>query len=1605
MEQEWTIQRIVAWIIKESATTKEQGDTFERLMRLFFKEEPSWKAQFEEVWLWDDWPLRDGHDHGIDLVAKNVGEDSYTAIQAKCYAPSTRVNKSEIDSFVSASNREHFTRRIFVSTGHDLSPNAEKELENALPPVTRLSLADLASYEIDWSKWSPEADALTRTSAKTPMDHQEKARAMVREAFVDEGQDRGQLIMACGTGKTYTGQIVAEDLLGGDGLVLILAPSIALISQTITSWYADRTIPFTAHSICSDADATGDTSDLSPYDLVVPATTDPEKLVANIQRAPTGLNVVFSTYQSLPQIMAAQKEHGLNDFDLVICDEAHRTTGTTDNADTPSGFRLIHHNERIRAKRRLYMTATPKVYSDSVSTKAEESGQWVASMDNEDMFGKVLYAIGFREAVNLGLLVDYKVVVFGVETSDLDALFTQGALDSEKVPAEELAKWVGVLNTLAKREQVSGHERAFDEGDDIPLQRAVAFTSRINKSKEVQAGLPHLAEKFQTITGVDGEHLQIEVQHVDGTQSASKRNEALAWLADQPGKQVARVLTNAQCLTEGIDVPALDAIVMLEPRESQIDIVQAIGRVMRSHTDPITGKEKEFGYVIIPVPVLPGQSVEEKLDARGFRTIHQVVSALRSHDPDLNHEINILRFADTSEGSGDGDPTPDDKFVFQGTLAFGKDLAELKEKCWAEMVRRVGDVHYLARWTDTVVDTAAALEQRIAAVIERRGMKGKFQDFVAGLRADLNEGISETDAIALLAQHLITEPVFDSMFPGYLIAASNPVAHSMRTMLDALTGKGLEAEVEDLQGFYQTVRDHVRGLEGNPRARQKVLIKLYEDFFQKAFPKQADALGITYTPTQVTDFIIHAADDALRRHFDGASLTDEGVHVIDPFTGTGNFPVQMLRSGLIKPHDLARKFTNELHANEIQLLAYYIATVNIETTYHALASGDPEKPVQAFPGIVYTDTFQLGEDANDDHLFEIFPNNHKRVSRQNSLDIRVVVGNPPYSVGQKNQNDDNENQSYPKLDNRIVATYRKAGAKQFARQKLKDSYIRAIRWGSDRVLSGGGVMAYVTNGGYIDTKTFDGFRKSLIKEFDHVYVYNLRGGVRGKKGDEATAEGGSVFGILTSTAILIAVSNGDKPAGQGVLHYAQTPDGQTASDKLDSLAAAAISGSPLDAVEWEVVTPNAEGDWINHRSKSLEEFRPVHSEGKGDGGIFASKSPGVVTARDPWHWNSSKPALQANVQKLVGFLNDEAARYIASGLTAPKAKERQNQVKDFVSNDPERVSWHYGDYSRIASHKTYEMPDDGDFAEGMYRPFHRRHVLTSPALNRSPGSMKSYFPQGCDNRVITLSSGSGRVSFSALMVDSTYDFSFYVDSAQGFPLYVYDTGTPDEGQLVNDPIRMSGISGDALSDFQELDSSITSEAVFNYVYAVLHHQEYRAQFESDLRVRLPRIPDPKSAETFWAFSEAGQLLSDLHLGYESADVWTGLEIREKTSDPDPTVKSMKFPKTLPNPDPTKTSKVADKSVIIVNDEISVHGIPSRCYEYELGSRSALEWVIDQWQYKIDTRNKSGLVNDPNDWANEHGDPRYIIDLIGKVVTVSMETLDIIDALPELDLPD
>ncbi|MDI6411135.1 DEAD/DEAH box helicase family protein [Streptomyces albus] len=1601
---------------------RDRGTRFEELMLQYLSTDPQWNEQFSRVWLWADWPgaEHDKRDTGIDLVAQDRETGGFCAIQCKFYEPHHTIRKEDIDSFFTASGKGGFTRRMIISTTEKWGVHAEAALADQQIPVTRLGLSDIANSPVEWHL--PTEDApfeLSLQDKKAPRKHQVAAIDDVFEGFAKHS--RGKLIMACGTGKTFTGLKIVERLQkeraqAGEGehtTILFLVPSIALLSQTLREWSFEAEVPLRSFAVCSDTkvgkqQSKGDDEDMATHDLALPATTDPDQLIkqmASVEAAP-GLTVVFSTYQSIATVAAAQKK-GLARFDLILCDEAHRTTGVTLAGHDESAFVRVHNDDYLGADRRLYMTATPRIYNEDTKADAKNAEAVLASMDNEEMFGPEFHRLGFGQAVEQGLLTDYKVLILTIDEGVVAKTLQEGiAGGSSELNIDDAAKIIGCWNAMAKRTGTFADGSGFAEGE-APMKRAVAFARSIADSKSIATRFTEVVDAYDD---ADDDVLRCEVAHVDGSFNTLQRNQLLDWLKQDPGQNQARILSNARCLSEGVDVPSLDAILFLHPRNSVVDVVQSVGRVMR------LAPGKNYGYIILPVAVPAGTPPEKALaDNRRFKTVWQVLQALRAHDDRFNATVNQIELNknkpdnkigigsigpnDETIGDQDGSSSADSAQAAKDKEAQSAQhiqdalfsVSDWRDAIYARIVDKVGERHYWEDWAKDIAQIADRHVTRIQAALAIPEKQGAFQEFVGELRATINPGVTDSDAIDMLAQHIVTKPVFDALFKDYGFAEHNPVSKAMQRMLDILDDQGLDAEAKTLEGFYHSVKVRAEGID-NHEGRQRVIVELYDKFFKTALPKTADALGIVYTPLEVVDFIIRATEQALAKHL-GRSLSDEGVQIIDPFVGTGTFPVRLLQSGLIKPEDLLRKYTSELHANEIVLLAYYIAAVNIEAAFYDLAGGD----YQPFEGIVLTDTFQLAEGTAQLDGMDVLEGNSERAKKQQTQDITVVVGNPPYSVGQDNANDDNQNLKYEVLDERIKQTY---AARSTASNKnsLYDSYVRAIRWASDRIKDEG-IVAYVSNGGYIDGNTADGLRKSLIDEFDAIYCYNLRGNQR-TAGELSRKEGGKIFdsGSRNTVAILLLVKGGmsSGTAGDCMLYYRDIGDYLSRDDKLRVLGA-----QSLDSVEWQRLAPSAEGDWINQRDRRFATFRALGDKtAKGESqAIFELYSPGLQTNRDAWVYNYAAQRLGENVESLIKFYNAQADDFKehckAAGITSPKAADAEK----FISRDPQRISWSSSLIAKLAQGKRLGYATE-HIVTSAYRPFSRQAVYFDRDLNHRPGKLPQMFPSpDHENFGFYVNGFHATADFAVLATDLVPCLDIFGKGGYFFSRYTYRELSHEDDLFAaagEDGAyeRVDNITDAALRDFQQShkDPKITKDDLFFYCYGLLHSIEYRTTFTADLKKSLPRIPKVRD---FWAFAEAGRKLADLHINYEQAEPYGGI-VEKVAGDVSGTSASELY--RVVKMKIHKTKGQSDRSMIIYNPRVTLTNIPDEAYRYQLGARSAIEWIIDRYQVKVDKASK--ITNDPNDWSD---DPRYIIDLLKRIVTVSLETMKIVDALPPLEI--
>lgn len=1588
-----TISELLEEFRKIFGNERDKGTAFEKLIKMYLENEPKYMAILSNVWMWKDFPYRENvGDTGIDLVAKTYDGD-FWAIQCKFYAEKHEITKGDVDTFLATSSKyfyiddkkTNFKYRLIASTTDHYNHIAESTLENQNPPVGRIGLNDLLESQIDWKKYSLIAQKVEMLQKKKPRDYQKVAIKKVIEGF--RSHDRGKLIMACGTGKTYTSLKIAEKQLNGKGDILFLVPSIALASQTLSEWTAQCEYTFNACVVCSDNKASkGDNS----TDLGIPSTTNVDRLIEwyiDSEKLNRDMNFIFSTYQSIDVVTEFSKKMDIN-FDLIICDEAHRTTGVTLSDEDESSFVKVHDNDFIKGKKRLYMTATPKIYGDGAKGRANEVNAELCSMDDESIYGPEFHKLSFSEAVKQGLLTDYKVLVLAVD-EEYVKIELQDLLKDEnhELKLDDSVKIMGCWNGLSKISTWDEKENFLS--DPTPMKRAVAFCNRIIDSKKLVEMFNLIQEHVRSEYRPDKEKLvKVDIKHVDGSFNALEKKERINWLKDDIKDGECRILTNARCLSEGVDVPALDAVMFLNPRSSMIDIIQSVGRVMRK------AEGKKYGYVILPIGVSASEDPDEALNNNEkYKLVWEVLQALRAHDDRFNNTINKIdlnkKKPDQIEVIGIGTTKAEERDNGMKTVKVQDDIKqkvqltldlktfdEWKDSIYAKMVKRVGSRIYWEMWAKDVADIATSHMKKIKELLATNNPKIKkaITDFIEGLRQNLNNSITEDDAIEMLAEHMITKPVFNALFDKYEFVNNNPVSQTMQKMIDILDKQFTEEERKKLDEFYESIKERAQGID-NAAGKQKIILELYEKFFKTALPKEVEKLGIVYTPTECVDFIINSVEYLMKKEF-GKSLSDHGVHIIDGFTGTGTFIVRLLQSGIIKPQDLLYKYTNDIHANEIVLLAYYIAAINIEETFHELNQSQEYIP---FDGIVLTDTFQLYEDSNEHEWTKnvnelALPQNSERALKQRELQITVCIGNPPYSVGQKSSNDNAQNLKYPKLDKKIAETYAKNSKTQL-KNSLYDSYIRAFRWASDRI-NENGIIAFITNGSFIDNLAMSGFRKCLLEEFTSVYIFNLRGNAR-TSGEQRRKEKDNVFGVGTRTpvAITFLIKNKNKDHDNKYIHYYDIGDYLSREQKLNIIN----KFNNINNIEWKSIIPDENNDWINKKDKSFNNYIPLYSKDKNEKKtIFDIVSSGIVTGIDSKFYNFSKINLRNNINEMINFYEQER-------------NLKEKNINYAIRYDIKKIVWNDVFSRNIKNNVKLPLFDYNNCGIGLYRPFVKQYIYYVPSiLHRSYQQNKLFNNINCENKVICITGLGSSKNYSCIISKNIPD-SGLNSACQCLPYYWYEE--TDANLFGENFIRHDGVTNYILEKTIKKynNAKITKEMIFNYVYGFLHSKEFKLKYENNLKKEITRIPLVDTYEMFLAFSEAGKKLANLHLNYEQIKPYSKCKIFMYPG-ADYKVTKMKFGKSKNNN--------KDKNIIEYNDKITISNIPEKAYEYIVNGKSAIEWIMERYAVTVDK--KSGIENDPNDWCKEVNDEKYIFNLLLRIINVSIQTVDIVNSLPKID---
>ncbi len=1563
---------------------RHKGSLFEKISRRFLQEHDS-ANEYESIKLWGDWEGRGNKgDRGIDMVITTASKE-YIAVQCKYHQDSISLN--DISTFLSqlqaGVGEVRFKKGIIISTSH-LTRAALEEIEQIRRTgmgidIDEITEEDFIYSRIDWEKFDPmqTQGEIPLCDKKKPRPHQTEAIKATKEYFSDPKNARGKLIMACGTGKTYTSLKIMEAL--DPKIMLFLAPSIALLSQTFREYAQEKSDPFYASIVCSD-DKVGqskneDNDDINFSELPLKPSTRLEDILSVYEKAQKENKrfIIFSTYQSALRIKEAQRM-GLGGIDLIVCDEAHRTVGamySSNERDDKNAFTLCHSDEHIKAKKRLYMTATPKVYSESSKAKAKESDNVIYSMDDAEIFGEEIYTLNFSKAIALDLLTDYKVIILAVRKENLSGvtnsvnkkisqLKAEGTkLDKKLINNEFVCKIVGTHKGLAKQDLIVLDEENKEDHnlqnqyDTAPSQRAINFCKSINTSKNIKDSFETIMECYdEELKKKSFKNLKISIDHIDGTMNCKDRLEKLEKLNEfQPN--TCKVLSNARCLSEGVDVPALDSIVFFDGKSAMVDIIQAVGRVMRK------AKRKKRGYIILPIALEESeiQNLDEAVNNTNFKNIWKVIKALRSHDPSLVDEATFKEKIKIF-GSDDEKKQNDEKTLFDAIL-----LQDLADAVYNVMPTKLGDRNYWENFTKKTGNIARTLNNRLKMIFDKN--PEFFHGFLTSLRENIHQNIKEDEALDMITSHIITKPIFDALFGDNI---QNPIAKALDKMVEKLATLGLEGETKDLKNLYESVK--TEALHAKSQKSQQELIKnLYNTFFKEAFKKQSEKLGIVYTPIEVVDFILRATNGILKKHFN-TDFNDQSITIFDPFTGTGSFIARLLskENGLISDEALKEKFLNHCFAFDIVLLAYYITLINITQ-----AAQNRDGSLKNFKNIALTDSLDIYEEKNDKGVFDLFKDLKENKEIKDTLadqNIRVIIGNPPYSAGAKNENDNNQNLSHPKLEKLVYEKYGKNSTSTNVGKTTRDTLIQSIYMASE-LLKDKGVIGFVVNGGFIDSKSADGFRKCVAQEFSHLYVLNLRGNAR-TSGENRKKEGDGIFDSGSRATIAIIFFVKDESVPNNTIFYYEVGDYLKREAKLHLLA----NFENLESVPFSEITPNDKGDWINQRNDAFDKLIPLKRDKKRQNpSVFDLNSLGVVSGRDPWVYNFSPNALMQNVQKCIDTYNADLKRFNAvfreafkqrtKGVKSDKLHKQLNDQE--ITTDKTKIAWTGGLKNHLIKNKNLQESSEERAQISLYRPFNKQWLYWDKDWIHRQSQLPKIFPdKHAHNVVINTGVGNGK-DFSALVSDCISDYSL-ISPNQAYPLYYYD----DWGR------RHYAISGYALNLFRRhyKDNAITEEEIFYYIYAIFHHKGYVEKYKNSLTKEAPRIA---LSEDFKELSMLGKELGELHLNYESGEMHT----------------SVKYT-TLMNAevegyyDVDKMTKKGDS--ILYNQNIAITKIPQKAFDYVVNGKSAIDWVIERYQKTMDK--ESLIENNPNDYAGG----QYIFELLCRVIKLSEKSVDLIEKI-------
>ncbi len=1419
--------------------------------------------------------------------------------------------------------------------------------------------------------------------------------------------------MACGSGKTFTAFSIIKAITQPGALILFLVPSLDLMRQTISFSRRDADFDFDGFAVCSDQT----TAYKSQQDNIF--VSDAEIPISDVIRSPadiknhydhlkkiskTNRNIIFSTYQSLDKIIATQRFFNLPCIDLIVCDEAHRTAKIKDKAvKKKDNFSSVHDNNKLQANKRLYMTATPKVFTKSKWVKQKHDYEnvelWSMDDDPNGIFGKHFFTFSFSEGVAKKCLSDFRVIVLGLcETEytaeyqkykesvqhDYDAYKESVENKNELQTARPANKKVDLMIELSDYTRLMGVFKILAEEN---INSAIAFCRFATKKAGNSLLLANFFEDYKKRFLLKKE---TKIIHIDGTMSTAQRRSKINELENHaPGECV--VLSNARCLTEGVDVPALDAVIFMHGRKSKIDIVQATGRVMRQQ------KDKKYGVVILPIV---GRLNEKQLtneitkrlitvNSDEFKKIEDVLNALRSPQvkPLIGKNANNVRELDDEWNKNlievvvrinvkkikklllqQNAHTPSKKedvkkqeIEYSNILEkqINKAILTSEKYIKSGVLKRIGSRSYWSIWMgDYLVKTASRTKDHIYNLLNKEENQELFNKFSKKLKTYLNPNISKEDVINLLRDSFVTEPIFNILFPNSLI--NNPVAKTITDFIQSLKlDNAMDVEKEALKSFYNEIELEVKTIN-EEKAKQNLLKKIYGEYINLIYPGKAKELGIVYTPVEVIDFLLKSVSYLLKTEFNNSSFNDKEVKILDPFTGVGTFISRLLSEdlNLINGEHLLYKYNNDIYANEILLLPYYIASTNIQHVFNTRFKTEYSQYLP-FPGIIWTDTFQLYEKQFETQMQMKLSkdDNNERISKQEKEAINVIIGNPPYSIKKNNK--------YKKLDSDIhkLASLSKAKGKN----KLFDSYIKSFFFSVHQIKKNNkkGIIAFITNNGYLNNISSDSFRKYFLeKEFYKIFIIDLKGDIRSDIRLHEKKEGESIFkNTMIGSCLFIGILNEQAHSEiKGKVFYIKVGNNWKSEKKLEWLSRKKSIEILWKNNEFTKIYSDKNGDWFDKKVLWPKSYIKLRK------GIFNLWSNGVKFHKLRFATNFSeikiKPAMEKEIDKYnsyfvnknIKFSSKELNEKIEANIVSPSFDE--NYLR-FIQTRPFVKKWCYYDEHWILSH--YQMKK------------------ICPITGSSENIMINFY-----------------INPLAVKTLTTYSF---IEGVQNYPFYLYDSKSQD--LLKKTETTKTNINNLAHKYFhykKNNDAMINNDLILDYTYGFLHYKEYQTKFKNNFIARdSPYICKPKSYNCFLKISKIGKQLKELHLNYENCcykgkNVPYNAEFEKGNwdlEDSDYKVRKMSWAK--------DQQGNVDKSKIIFNEFIAIKNIPLQAYQYKVGFKSAIKHVMDG--YKVEEKKNS----DPNDFAIETmHDPKYILKLLIRIINLSLITLDLVKQLPDFN---